>query len=61
MKRQPQVSQGQINRGLCGIRGCPAMASRYSLILSGQKVPVCSEHRRTAHDSQKPKSKGARK
>jgi len=44
MRRQPQISQGQINRGLCGIRGCSNPASKHKLAIECQTVQVCHEH-----------------
>jgi len=47
MRRPPKVSQGQINRGLCGIRGCPDPAGKHTLDIEGRKVPVCRGHHQT--------------
>ncbi|GAJ05225.1 unnamed protein product [marine sediment metagenome] len=53
MRRQPQISQGQINRGLCGIRGCPNPASKYKLAIESRKVQVCQEHHRKENATKK--------
>lgn len=46
MKRNPVISQGQINKGLCGIKGCSNKAGRFKIVINGEKIPACSEHRK---------------
>ena len=66
VRRPPEISQGQINRGLCGFRGCPNLAGKHKFSVNGMKVPICDEHYRKnaankkAADENK-KKKGAKK
>jgi hypothetical protein len=55
LRRPPSISKGQINKGLCGYRGCgrPVTNKRHLLKIRGERIPVCRDHFENAHESLK--------